>query len=402
MALTGIPTNLVQKAWAKDLWKSVEKTLYWNKFIGTGADSIITKKVELSKQAGDRIIIPLMARLIGSGVTGDNLLEGNEEPLAFFDFAVTVDQIRNGVRIKGKMEEQKTQIDLRTAGKEGLATWLQEYLDTDFFTSLAASPSTNRVLYGGTATAESSLTDGDKLTTALISKAKRKAQMAGVPVAKTITGTVTVTADSYAIVGASTAFTTELMVGDKITISGQERLITEVIDATHATAHAKFSTAASAVAMTCSRYLGARSNIRPVNVEGKKMYVMVISPLAGRDLRDDTDWKNAQLNANVRGSDNPLFSGAIGIWDNVIIHEHENVKISGTGAASANVAHNLFLGAQAGAFAVAQETEWAEDPTIDYYNQVGFATSMIYGIEKSTFNGEDFGMITIKTGAKVD
>jgi N4-gp56 family major capsid protein len=98
----------------------------------------------------------------------------------------------------------------------------------------------------------------------------------------------------------------------------------------------------------------------------------------------------------------PAFNCAIGVWDNVIIHEHENVKITATGAASVNVAHNLFLGAQAGAFAVAQETDWAEDPTIDYGNQVGFATGMIYGIAKSKFNEEDFGMLTVKTGAKLD
>jgi hypothetical protein len=399
MATTTVPANLIQQAWAKDLWKSVEKNLYWNKFTGTGPDSIIQKKTDLSKQAGDKIVVPLMARLISPGVTGDNLLEGNEEPLQFYDFSVTVDQIRNAVRIKGRMEELRTQINLRQAGKDGLATWLQEYLDNDYFVKMAASPTTNRVLYAGSATAENQLTDSDKLTCALISRAKRKALMAGVPVTITVAGTAAVTAGGYTVTGSGTNFDPEVKVGDKITIASQERIVVAVGSDTALTVHAKWDTSATGEAIACKRYLGARSSIRPVKVDGRNLFVMLINPLQGRDLRSDSDWLEAQQYANIRGNDNPIFSGALGMYDGVIVHEHENVPITASGASSANVAHSIMMGCQAGAIAIAQEPSWNEDPTMDYGNSVGFATGMIYGISKAVFNTEDFGCVQIMTGA---
>lgn len=399
MATTTVPTALVQQAWAKDLWKSVEKNLYWNKFTGTGPDAIIQKKTDLNKQAGDKIVVPLMARLISPGVTGDNLLEGNEEPLQFYDFSVTVDQIRNAVRIKGRMEELRTQINLRQAGKDGLAVWLQEYLDNDYFVKMTTSPSTNRVMYAGSATAENQLTDSDKLTCALISKAKRKALMAGVPVAVTIAGTAAITAGAYTVTGSGSNYDPEIRVGDKITIANQERIVVARASDTSLTVHAKWDTSATGETVTCKRYLGARSSIRPVKVNGKSLFVMLINPLQGRDLRSDTDWQEAQQYANIKGEDNPIFSGALGMYDGVIVHEHECVPVSATGASSANVAHSLLLGCQSGAIAIAQEPTWNEDPTMDYHNSVGFATGMIYGISKAVFNTEDFGCITLLTGA---
>jgi N4-gp56 family major capsid protein len=322
MAVTPVPTNLIQKAWAKDLWKAAQKDLYFQKFMGTGPDSIIQRKDELKKEAGDRITIPLMMKLTGAGITGDNTLQGNEEALIFHDFSVQVDQIRHAVRMKGKMEEQKTQIDMRNAGKEGLKIWLQEKIDAAIFTALTASPTAGRIIYGGAVSAEGSLAVTDKFTCAVISKAKRVAQL-------------------------------------------------------------------------------ANPKIRPVRIEGKDHYALVIHPYQARDLKSDPLWLDAQAMANTRGADNPIFTGALGTYDGIIIHEHENISLTATGNSSAQVAHGLLLGAQAGVMAVAAEPFWEEDD-FDYKNQMGFATGLIYGVAKSLFNSVDFAVVQVMTGCAND
>ena len=151
--------ELLMQAWAKSTWEAGFHKSFFEKFTGTSPGSIIQIKEELTRQAGDTIIIPLLMPLTGSGIEGDNELEGNEEQLIYRDFAVQIDQIRNGVRLKGRMAEQKTQIDMRRDAREGLADWLATYIDKKIFTELSTS--------------ENSIGAADVFDTNLIGKAKR-------------------------------------------------------------------------------------------------------------------------------------------------------------------------------------------------------------------------------------
>lgn len=322
MATTQATGNLTAKYWAKELWADVQKEIFFEKFTGTGPDAIIQKNTALQKAAGDTVVFGLAMKLGGSGVAGDSILEGNEEAMTFYDMSVTVDQIRNAVRIAGEMNEQKVAFDMRSKAKDVLKIWLAEKIDAGFFAKLAADSDDGHVLYGGGKDAENLITDADKLTCALISGAKRKAQLAN-PI------------------------------------------------------------------------------IRPVKVKGKEYFVMVVHPLASRDLKTDSAWLNAQYYAAERGLDNPIFSGMLGVYDGVVLHEHPAVPWTTTGASSARVAHNLFLGAQAGVWAVAKEPYWREK-LFDYDNSVGFATGLIHGQAKSAYNSSDYATIQVVTGAKAD
>lgn len=84
-----------------------------------------------------------------------------------------------------------------------------------------------------------------------------------------------------------------------------------------------------------------------------------------------------------------------------MLHEHPTVSVTATGASSANVGHALFLGAQAGAMAVAQESAWREK-TFNYGKRAGFACDTILGVAKSVFNSIDFATVQVRTGAKAD
>jgi N4-gp56 family major capsid protein len=142
----------------------------------------------------------------------------------------------------------------------------------------------------------------------------------------------------------------------------------------------------------------ATPKIRPVRVDGKEYYILLVNPYAADDLKQDATWLQSQREAGIRGKENPIFSGALGVYDGVILHDHENVLLAADGASGAQVAYNVLLGAQAGAYAVAKEPFWKEK-AFDYDNQKGVATGLIYGVRKSAFNGEDFAVITCPTSA---
>lgn len=325
MAVTTIPQNLVEKAWAKDTWTTALNNIFFGKFMGSGVDNIIQVKEELKKEAGDSITMRLLMKLKGDGVTGDNTLEGNEEAMQYRDFTVTVDQIRNAVRLKGKMEEQKTSADMRKDAKTALSNWLTEYIDGQFFKKLSANPTKDRVVYAGGKTAASAITAADVFSTDVIGKAKR-------------------------------------------------------------------------IAMT-----DTNAKIRPVSVNGKKFYVMIIDPWQARDLRKDEKWLQAQEHAQERGDDNPIFTGALGTYEGVVIHENEQC-IRDTG--DVKTGHALFLGAQAGVLAAGSEPTWQEDD-FDYHNQKGFSIGRIFGVAKTQFKFDgtklsDFGVINVITSSVDD
>lgn len=138
----------------------------------------------------------------------------------------------------------------------------------------------------------------------------------------------------------------------------------------------------------------AQTPLRPVMIGGKKHYVMLIHPEVGYDLKQDTTWNNAQQNANIRGNGNPIFDGALGMWDNVIIHEHENVKLVDNLGAGGNIHGTkcLFMGAQSLLWA------WGKRPEVkakkfDYDNEDAYSIGMIYDTQKPVFNGKDYGSV---------
>ena len=327
-AETTVPNELKRQAWAKDTWTAAEKDLFWKKFMGKGPNNIIQVYDNLKKEPGDRIRQSLVLKLKGDGVTGDNVLEGNEEKLDYRYFDFTIDQIRNAVRLKGKFEEKTTGEKMRTQAKDALAIWLREKIDNMFFTALTASPTKNRVIYGGTGiTAEANITSTAIMTTDLLGQAKRAAQM-------------------------------------------------------------------------------AYPKIRPIRIQGGSYYVAVLDPFQIRDLRNDEKWINAQQYANLRGLKNPIFTGAMGLYNGVVVHESESVPRTETGSSSAMVGHALLLGAQAGVMANGIDLDWHEKK-FDYENQWGVAISRTFGIAQSIFKidgstNEDFGVINILTSSAGD
>jgi N4-gp56 family major capsid protein len=141
MALTTVTTNLVEKQWDNDYFTSYVRNNRFKRYMGSGSNAIIQLKEQLGKQAGDSIKLALITELTGAGVTGDGLLEGNEEALSQFDCPITVATLRNAVAVTMN-QEQYTGIDLRNAAKEQLRNWAMKKLRTDIINALGSTDGT--------------------------------------------------------------------------------------------------------------------------------------------------------------------------------------------------------------------------------------------------------------------
>lgn len=197
MATTAYGVNhpLAVKRWSKGLMKESLKSTSVMQFMGTGANNIVQIKTELGKEAGDKVTFGLRLQLQGDGVSGDSTLEGNEEALTVYDDSVTIDQLRHAVRSKGKMSEQRVPFTVRDEARDGLADWWSDRWDSAFFNQVcgntaesdtkrtgmqaAVAPSTNRVIYQNSPTAEGSLSSADTFTLELIDYAVELAVTGG-------------------------------------------------------------------------------------------------------------------------------------------------------------------------------------------------------------------------------
>ena len=146
--------------------------------------------------------------------------------------------------------------------------------------------------------------------------------------------------------------------------------------------------------------------VKPIMIDGIETYIMILDQWQARDLKTDERWIEAQQYANVRGNDNPIFSGALGVYDGVVLHQCNRILRTETGSGGTKVGHALFLGRQAAVFAVGSPPTWEEDD-FDYRNKVGFSFGRIFGIKKTQFkydgtNLTDFGCINVLTASEDD
>lgn len=127
--------------------------------------------------------------------------------------------------------------------------------------------------------------------------------------------------------------------------------------------------------------------IEPIRIDedGNEYFVLVAHPYAIMSLkRDDTKWAQAQREAQVRGADNPLFTGAVGMWDGVIIKSSNRVPRSNNDD-PIMVADNIFMGAQAISRSYGMYPDWREE-LFDYGRQAGIATVCVLGEKLNVFD----------------
>jgi N4-gp56 family major capsid protein len=346
MANTQTISALRQQLWRKELYADVAKEIYFEKLIDrsgvrsiglrdeTSPRGVIQEISDLRAQPGFRITFGLATKLSGTGVDADAELEGQEEEIATYSETLDIDQKRNAVRLKGRMDEKQAAYNMRADAKEKMTIWMAETVQQDIFYKLC----------------------GDTTTTG--------ADFANTPDAPAATRSI----------WANDAGATASLTVDEV-------MDTKVISAARQTAQL------------------ASPKIRPIMVGGKAYYVMILHPYQSADLRKDSVWNEAQRDANIRGEQkNPIFTGALGIYEQVIIHEHEDIYTGNDGAASIPIARAILCGAQAGILAYGGPVNWVEK-SFDYGNKWGISCGRIWGCVKPFFNSVDYGVVTCFTAA---
>jgi len=370
MANTVSDSGLRPELWQKVLYKNVKDNLYFSKFMGTGDSNIIQIKEDLKKDRGDTITVPLTTKLIGNGITGDDELEGNEEAISAYSDSIAIDQVRNAVRMTGEFDEQTNVYDMRSDAKDKLSMWAQEYLERQFFLKLGGVNNT-------------SLTD----------------------VAGNVVGTRAAWSNAPARVP-----------NDDIGAGYGDRYLcadySNGLDSLAATDLITPELISRAKVKAETKQANGMPTMRPIKIDGENHYVLFIHPWQAFDLKNNATYAQAQREAQIRGRSNPIFTGAMGVWDNVIIHVHEYVPFldidvagnnfysSGAGIdASVDTFRALLCGAQAAVLATTKKSFIMREKDFDYGNKVGHSTGIMGGVQKITYNSVDYGVIALDTAA---
>ncbi|MDR5802140.1 DUF4043 family protein [Caballeronia sp. LZ001] len=379
MADTPVQKGLTPTQWDDQFFAEYVRSNQFARYQGTDEGSIIQLKDALQRKAGDSVVFAAVRKLRGSGVRGNEVLEGNEDELDSRSLKVVVQPIRNAV-VLTDWDEQRSVIDMRNAAKPALQNWIMELWRNDLISALGQvalnanglpipfinatatqrnnwlAANSDRVLFGNsvsnnTGDAAASLatinnTTG-KMTAATITLAKRRARLAG------------------SVIG-SDGFN--------------------------------------------------RPAIRPYQVKeganlGQEWYMMFTNSYAFRDLQNDPVMAQANRDARERDvATNPIFTGGDLVYDGVIIREIPELnQYMAAGASGIQVGPSYMCGAQAIGAAWAQRTKSTTDDR-DYNFRHGVGVQEIRGMSKLQFGVGindtdtlvDAGVFTIYTAAVPD
>lgn len=361
MADTTVATGLTVQQWDDKFFREYLGWNKYSKYMGTSENSIIQVKEDLMKKKGDSLTYALVNRLTGAGVTGSSTLEGNEEAMDTRSHKLTVDQIRNAVRVS-VLNEQFSSISLRNAAKPTLLDWMMEQTRDDI---TAALNSILGVAYGSASEANKDIWLVDNADRCLFG----------------------------ALVSNNSSNDHSLSLANIDNTADQ-------LDS-------------GMIGLAKRRAKLASPQIRPIKVReagDEEWYVLLCNSLCFRDLRTDTVIQQADREARARGVNNPLFTGGDLLYDGVIIREIEQIAVdAGAGAAGIDVAPNFLCGAQAVGMGIAMRSNTVEE-TFDYEDKKGVAVREVRGIDKLLFGSgsgdtddqKDHGVHTIWAAAVAD
>lgn len=365
MNVTPSRAGLTPQIWDGKFFAEYVRANRFAKYMGTSLNSMMQVKKDLTVKNGDSITFATVRRLVGAGVTGNTVLEGNEEVLDQRSMKLTVAPIRHAVAVS-EWDEQKSSIDLRNAAKDALTNWSMEKIRADIIAGLS---SINGVAY---ATATST-----QRNTWLVSNSDRV--LFGSSVANAVSGvhlTALATVDNTA---------------DKMT--------------------------GAVLSLAKRRAQTASPHIRPIQTvldSDEEWFVCFMPSLVFRDFKADPAVLAVNKDARPRENgwaDNPLFTGGDLMWDGIIVREIPELGVlTGIGAGGIDAAASYLCGAQALGVGWAQMTKTTTNMR-DYGYFHGVGIQEIRAINKLVFGKDasadltslvDAGIFTIFTAAVGD
>jgi len=354
--LTGDPE--VMKFWSKKVQTEGLLKTQMFKFFDDDDASLGVVQSGLKKGAGDRVSMPLRMRLTGLGVTELMPQEGNEESIVTYIDNVSINELSHAVRRHKGISDQRVPWDVGAQLSAALTDWWAERFDTICFNHLC----------GYTPVSDERLTGFNAI----------QAPSSGRQLWCSLDHTNDQTLDS----------------DDVFALSHIDR--------------------AREIATTGgSNGLVRMRPIKAAQAGGGygDMFVCFLHPTQVRQLRTGTtttQWQDIQNNLLAGGyiKENPIFSGALGVYNKTVLIESEFCTLgvnSSTGAAVSNTRRAVFCGAQAlgAAFGEGFGPDQAKvtEELYDYQREVGQNLLNIFGIKKSRWNSVDYSTIVLSSYA---
>lgn len=346
----GVNDALAVKLWAKNLTVATREYLEIGPLMGEDANSIIHVKSETKKGTGDKVTFGLRTRLSGDGKTEGETAEGNGESLSIYSDSVTINELLHvvGTRSENTIDAQRVPFNLREECKDALAMWWADRLSKSFFNQVCGYTAETNTKYTGL--------------------------------------NATVAPSSARIIRAGTA------AGDN-NLTSSDIMTLDLVD--QAVEMAKVGD----------------NMVVPVKIGGQPKYVMYLHPYQVTSLRTNSssgqwlDIQKAALSAD-NSTKNPIYSGALGEYNGVILRSSQDVTLGVNGTTSvANTRRAVLLGAQAAACAYGSadrgtpnKYRWNEE-LLDHKRRLEIAAAAIFGLKKTRFNSADYGTVVVSTYA---
>ena len=334
-----------------------ERENFFARYMGESPASVIQVVNDLANRPGDSVRVHVFSKLGSPGVDGDATLEGQESALSYNADLLLLGQKRNAVRLAGRLTEQRSAIDLRKQAGHALGVWAKDWV-TELLTTYLSGFRGDRTL--------------TVLPTSFTGFASNSLR----------------TPDSaHALFAGSANTAAGVTAADKMTCALLDKAITKV-----------------------QLLINSGVPMRAIDAQGR--FLCVITPEQAYDLWQDADFVAAQQYAQVRGDNNPLFTGMMGMWKNLIIVVNPaGVLLPASGTVlgttpTVRLAQALILGAQSGAWVKGKENgasmggagNWRyTEKEFDFDNQIGFSVATLMGFQKLQFNSQDHGVFSLFT-----
>lgn len=359
-------------AYSQSITKEVTKKSKVKPFIAASESDTtsIVKTVLKTCEMGSVVGVEMEDSLIESGAVGNVDFSASGEELKNIKQFVKIDRFQHSVPSTQSIVNQRNADKFKTSSKERLSNWGTMKFDKVFF-SLMSADCTNIVACGRhTDATTANIIKANVLTTADVEEAKRRAVLG---------------------------------------VDAEGNAVPPLIP----------------VRTTQNENMGYYEEV--------EMFVMFVGTNSARNIKNDANWDAARKDALERGKTNPIFTGALGFWDGVLLLDVKtdtqrqsgvltskspfvgfgNVKKSDLsiyeGAAGQETEINLLVGAGACHMVVDMGVayyDWADksDP-----RRMNAGIDRVYGMAKtkysasandgilegSIFDGKDYGVVAV-------
>ncbi len=356
-------------AYSKEVTKRSMAKSKFKPFIGTHEGAMIRATYK-NCELGSIVTTTLQDELVGAGAIGNVTLNASAEELKKIRQLIMVDRYQHSVPSNESILNQRKASSFKSDAKNALSSWGTKKFDKIIFSALTANL-TNIVASGHYEEEDTSKIEvADIFSTKDIEEAKRRA------------------------------------------IDGVD---------------AKGNPAPPLVPIKIN------TNEEEGYYEELEMFIMLVGTNSAANLKKDPNWKDAQKAAKDRGKENPIFTGALGLWDGVLVLNVKSDTKRSSGILRSNgdftgfgdvrkfdlskyagkdkqrTEINLFLGASAGQIVADDGMRYYEQEDKDDPRRMNIGADRVAGLAKtkfeskhnegiledSVFDGRDYGVIGV-------